>query len=61
MNKKEILLLSLALFITVMIWVVADVYHASTEDKVKVKIDLPQVYHYKIDQKLFQTLKSKSQ
>lgn len=60
MNKKEVLLLSIGVFLTVMIWLVSDIYHASTEDKIKVKISLPQIYHYQINKNIFDTLKNKT-
>ena len=38
MNRKEVLLLSIGVFLTVVCWLIADIYHASTEDKIKTKI-----------------------
>jgi hypothetical protein len=61
MNKKEILLLSIGIFLTVITWLIADIYHASTEDKIKSKINLPQVYQYKINKNIFETLKNKTE
>jgi hypothetical protein len=61
MNKKEVLLLSIGVFLTVIAWLIADIYHASTEDKIKSKISLPQVIQYKISTDILQTLKSKTE
>lgn len=61
MNKKEILLLSIGVFLTVVAWLVADIYHASTEDKIKSKISLPQVYRYKINKDILETLKNRTE
>jgi len=61
MNKKEILLLSIGVFLTVVTWLIADIYHASTEDKIKSKISLPQVYQYKISKDLLETLKNRTE
>ncbi|MDO8741610.1 MAG: hypothetical protein Q7J11_00505 [Candidatus Roizmanbacteria bacterium] len=61
MNKKEILLLSIGVFLTVIAWLIADIYHASTENKIKLKISLPQVYQYKINKDLLETLKNKTE
>jgi len=61
MNKKEILLLSIGVFLTVIAWLVADVYHASTEDKIKSKITLPKVYQYKINKNILEILKNKTE
>jgi hypothetical protein len=61
MNKKEILLLSIGVFLTVVAWLIADVYHASTEDKIESKISLPQINQYKINKNLLETLKDKTE
>ncbi len=61
MNKKEILLLSIGVFLTVVAWLIADIYHASTEDKIKSKISLPQVYRYKINKDILETLKNRTE
>jgi hypothetical protein len=61
MNKKEILLLSIGVFLTVVAWLIADIYHASTEDKIKSKISLPQVNQYKINKDLLETLKNRTE
>jgi len=61
MNKKEVLLLSIGVFLTVIAWLVADIYHASTEDKTKSKVDLPQVVQYKINKDILEILKSKTE
>ena len=61
MNKKEILLLSIGVFLTVIAWLIADIYHASTEDKIKSKINLPQVYQYKVNKDILEKLKNKTQ
>ena len=44
MNKKELLLLSIGIFLTVLSWLVADVYHAASEEKIKAKIEIPRVF-----------------
>ncbi|VVA43893.1 conserved hypothetical protein [Candidatus Roizmanbacteria bacterium] len=61
MNRKEVLLLSIGVFLTVIGWLVADIYHASTEDKIKSRISLPQVYQYKISTELLEALKNKTE
>ncbi len=61
MNKKEILFLSIGIFLTVIAWLIADIYHASTEDKIKSKISFPQVYQYKINKDILETLKNRTE
>lgn len=59
MNKKEVLLFSIGVFLTVVAWLVADIYHASTTDTIKSKVNLPQPYQYKISKDILDTLKNK--
>jgi len=61
MNKKEILLLSVGVFLTIVTWLIADIYRTSTEDKIKSKISLPQIYQYKINKDLLETLKNRTE
>lgn len=61
MNKKEILLLSIGVFLTVVTWLVADIYHTSTEDKIKSSINIPQISQYKVSKDLLETLKNKTE
>ncbi|MEK7633338.1 MAG: hypothetical protein AAB437_00650 [Patescibacteria group bacterium] len=58
MKRKEILLLSIGVFLTVIAWLIADIYHTSTEDKIKSKINLPQINRYEINKDLLETLKN---
>lgn len=59
MNKKELLFISLGIFLTVIAWVVADIYHASVEDKIKDRIELPNFKDYKIDKKVLEIIKNR--
>lgn len=61
MNRKEVLLLSIGIFLTVIGWLIADIKHASTEDKIKTRIVLPDVYQYKISTDLLKSLKNKTE
>lgn len=61
MKRKEIFLLSIGVFLTVICWLIADIYHVSTEDKIKSRITLPQINQYKISKELLETLKNKTE
>ncbi len=61
MKRKEILLLTVGVFLTVIAWLIADVYHASTEDKIESRISLPQINHYQINKDLLETLKNRTE
>jgi hypothetical protein len=59
MNKKEIFLLSIGIFLTVLAWLIADIYRAATFDKIKVKIEIPKINNYEIKKDIFDKLKQK--
>lgn len=50
MNKKELLLLSIGIFLTVIAWLMADIYHAATTEKIKSNVETSaQLKKYEID------------
>jgi len=59
MNKKELLLISIGVFLTVVAWLIADIYHATTEEKIKNKITLPQIVKYQTDENVLKMLLDK--
>lgn len=61
MNRKELLYLSIGVFLTVIAWVVADIYHAASEEKIKARVDIPTLNNYKINVELLETLKNKQE
>jgi hypothetical protein len=61
MNKKELMLLSIGIFLTVIAWLIADIIHASTEEKLKSKIELPKIIQYDISEDLLEVLEKKKE
>lgn len=61
MNKKEVLLLSIGVFLTVIAWLIADVYHAATEEKIKSKVEIPNISNYVIDVDVLNILDKKQE
>ena len=61
MNKKEILLLSIGIFLTVVAWLVADIYHAATEEKIKQRVELPILKKYQVEEKILEELRVRSE
>ncbi len=59
MNKREILLLSIGVFLTVVAWLIADVYHAATEEKIKTKVELPILKKYQVQEKTLEELRTR--
>lgn len=61
MNRKELLLLSIGVFLTVVAWLIADIHHAATTEKIKVKTEIPTLKRYQINQEVLDILKTKSE
>lgn len=59
MNRKELYILSLGVFLTIIAWLVADILHTATTEKVKAKYDISKPIKYQIDVKVFEKLKTK--
>lgn len=59
MNKKELLLISIGVFLTVVAWLIADIYHAATQEKIKNKITFPQIVKYQTDEDVLKMLLDK--
>lgn len=60
MKRKELLLLSVGIFATVVALVIADIYHIQISAKVQDESESPQLKNYKIDKKLLDILESKT-
>lgn len=60
MNQKEFFIISIGIFATIIAWLIADIIHTSTTDKVKAKIDISKPIQYSIDPKIFEILKEKT-
>ncbi len=59
MNRKELLVISIAIFLTVIAWLVADIYHAATVEKVKKEVPILHVKNYDMGKSILDTLKNK--
>lgn len=59
MNRKEIFLLTIGIFLTVIAWLIADIYHVSTREKVKAKVNITLINKYDIDDKILKILEDK--
>lgn len=59
MKKSEILILSIAIFFTIVAWVVIDIYHI--QKKINEQIDIKSAYipNYQMDQEIIGILKQK--
>lgn len=61
MNRKELLFLSIGIFLTVIAWLIADVYHAATEEKIKIRVEAPSLTNYQINTEILKTLQEKKE
>ena len=59
MNKKEFLLISIGVFLTVVAWLVADVYHVAAREYGKDNLNLPLVSQTAINKEMINLLKEK--
>jgi len=55
MKKKDFFLISLIIFVSVIVWMIADVYHELNKKKLKFTT-LPEIKNYKLDEKLLNIL-----
>lgn len=59
-NKKELLLISFTVFLTVLAWVIADIYHASKVKGILEGLPTSTSLDIKFDPKVFDTLRQRS-
>lgn len=59
MNKRELFILSIGIFFTVVAWVIADFFHISTQTKTKARIRVPTENKYDINSKILKILDEK--
>lgn len=61
MNKKELLVISITIFLTIVAWLIADIVHVSAEEKIKSGLNIPPTRIYHIDKEVFNILESKKE
>lgn len=60
MKQKEFLIISITVFLTVVAWIVADIYHISSTEKVKLRdTAITQPIQISIDSSVFDVLMQK--
>lgn len=60
MKRKEILYLSICIFLTVVIWLVADLFFAANKDTREEKIANPVLLQYKLDPNIITIVEQKT-
>ena len=60
MKQKEFLIISITVFLTVIAWIVADIYHITSTEKVKLRDSaIAEPIHSSIDNRIFDILSEK--
>lgn len=59
MNRKEFLLISIGVFLTVIAWLIADIYHASAAEYEKSQVSVPLVTQTAISPEMIEVLRSR--
>lgn len=59
MNRKELFILSITIFLTVITWVVSDIIHARAQQHSKLDMSVPSTKEYHIDENVFTILKAR--
>ncbi len=59
MNRKEFLIISFTIFLTVLAWVLADIYHASKMRQLLETVPAASSLEIRFDEKVFDSLRAK--
>ncbi|MBI1862697.1 hypothetical protein HYS00_01110 [Candidatus Microgenomates bacterium] len=57
MNRRELLIISVGIFMTIIAWVVADVYHAQSQDTIDTTIAVPPIKSISVNKDLIQSIR----
>lgn len=60
MNKRELLVLAVGVFLTVIAWMTIDLYHVQNEHKLDRQIKAARIPKYNIDANVFDKLDAKT-
>lgn len=61
MKGKELLILSLGVFLTIIAWMILDIYHIQIKITEQIKIKPAQVPNYVMDKTIIEVLKQKQE
>ena len=60
MNKNELLVISIGIFLTIVVWMVGDLYHTKQTTTVEEVVNQADIPSYKINPTIFSILKEKT-
>lgn len=61
MKRKELLILAVAVFMTIVAWVTIEVYKVQNSQIIEEEIQLPEVKRYNIDTAIIEKLKNRTE
>lgn len=61
MKRKELLYISICVFMTILAWLVADLYHSASQKTIQAAIADPVLLQYKIDPNILQLIENRKQ
>lgn len=61
MNKKEILIISISIFLTIIAWVIIDLYHIQQKINTTTNIKPMEIPNYRMDKKLIDLLRERKE
>ncbi len=60
MKQREILILSIGIFFTIIAWMVIDIYHSQNKEAINKQVGAIGTMRFSINDNLFKTLKEKN-
>jgi nitrogen fixation protein FixH len=60
MNRKEVLIIAVTVFLTVIAWSIAEIMHKNSQSKNTLVIGNTNVKSFQIDNKIFQVIENKN-
>lgn len=57
MNRREFLIISVCIFMTIIAWVVADVYHTQSLDTPDIGITIPPIKSISVNKELLESIR----
>ena len=61
MNRKELFIVAVTIFLTVIAWVVSDIFHAQAKERSKFETTVPSAQQYNVDENIFTILESRTE
>lgn len=57
MNKREFLIISVCIFMTILAWVIADIYHAQSSETADTSVTVPPIKSISVNKDLIESIR----